>query len=90
MWYDKWVIERGKDFSPIVSEEFKSSFIDQFFPLKLREVKILEFINLHQGNMSVREYACKFTLLSRYTPFMVVDLSPRMRHISIYDPCESN
>ena len=53
------------------------AFLDRFFPLKMREAKMMEFINLYQGNMSVKEYALKFTQLFRYTPTMVVD--PRVK-----------
>jgi len=41
------------------------AFLDRFFPLELREAKVLEFINLKQGNMSVKEYSLMFTLLAR-------------------------
>lgn len=44
----------------------------------LNEAKVEEFINLKQGNMSMREYSLKFTKLSKYTPFMVADLMDRM------------
>lgn len=47
--------------------------MDMFFPLELREVKVLEFINLKQGNMMVQEYSLKFTQLDRYSPHMVAD-----------------
>ncbi|KAH0654435.1 hypothetical protein KY290_032963 [Solanum tuberosum] len=46
--------------------------------LLMREAKVLEFINLHQGNMSVKKYALKFTQFSRYAPTMVVDPRARM------------
>lgn len=36
MWYDQWVVERGKVIGPIAWEEFKGAFLDQFFPLELR------------------------------------------------------
>lgn len=39
---------------------------------------MLEFINLHQLNMSVNEYALKFTQLSKYVPTIVVDSRTRM------------
>lgn len=63
---------------PIGWKEFKSAFLNRFFPLELMETKIQEFINLHQGSISVREYAFRFTKLFRYVPFMVVDLTTRM------------
>jgi len=43
----------------------------------MREAKILEFINLRQGRMSVKEYARVFTRLSRYAPSIVAN--PRMK-----------
>jgi len=39
---------------PLELERYKSAFVDRFFPLEMREAKVLEFINLRQGNMSVR------------------------------------
>lgn len=58
---------------PIEWEEFKRTFLNWFFPLELREVKIKEFINLRPAKMNVG----KFTKLSKYAPFMVVE--PRLR-----------
>lgn len=37
----------------------------------MTEAKVQEFINLKQGNMTMKEYALKLTNLSKYTPFMV-------------------
>ncbi|WMV58090.1 hypothetical protein MTR67_051475 [Solanum verrucosum] len=54
-------------------EEFKSAFLDRFFPLEMRETLVLEFINLRQGDMSVEEYALRFNQLSRYVPILVSD-----------------
>ena len=34
-------------------------------------MKVNEFINLRQGNMSVEEYSLKFTFFSRYDPSLV-------------------
>ncbi|KAH0650175.1 hypothetical protein KY284_030087 [Solanum tuberosum] len=44
----------------------------------MREAKVLEFINLLQGSMSVREYALKFTQLSNCAPTMVADSRARI------------
>ncbi|WMV13447.1 hypothetical protein MTR67_006832 [Solanum verrucosum] len=43
----------------------------------VREAKILEFVNLRQGRMSVEEYAQVFTRLSRYAPSIVAN--PKMK-----------
>ncbi|WMV29627.1 hypothetical protein MTR67_023012 [Solanum verrucosum] len=42
---------------PLDWEKFKVAFLERFFPLEMREEKVLEFINLRQGSMSVKEYA---------------------------------
>ncbi|KAF3652469.1 putative uroporphyrinogen decarboxylase, chloroplastic-like [Capsicum annuum] len=55
----------GTDAEPIEWKEFATTFLDRFFPLELREAKVLEFINLRQCNMSVKQYSLKFTKLSR-------------------------
>lgn len=38
----------------------------------------MEFINLRQGGMSVREYPLKLTKLSKYAPSLVSDPSDEM------------
>jgi len=52
---------------------FKKAFLDRFFPREKREAKVEEFINLHQGGMSVEEYSLKFIELSKYAPSLVVE-----------------
>ncbi|WMV13549.1 hypothetical protein MTR67_006934 [Solanum verrucosum] len=52
---------------------FKAVFLDRFFPLEMSEAKLLEFINIPQKSVSVREYALKFTQLSKYAQMMVSD-----------------
>jgi len=42
---------------PLDWKKFKVAFLDRFFPLEMREAKVLEFINLRQENMSVNQYA---------------------------------
>jgi len=74
VWFDQWNDNRGVDAGPLDWEEFKVAFLDRFFPLELMEAKVQEFINLRQGNMSVREYSLKFTKLSKYAPSLVADL----------------
>ncbi|WMV09070.1 hypothetical protein MTR67_002455 [Solanum verrucosum] len=50
----------------------------EFSRLEMREAKVLEFINLSQGSMSAKEYALKFTQMSRYTLTMITDPRARM------------
>ena len=59
-------------------DEFKTAFLDHFFPLELREAKMREFMNLRQGNMSVREYALKFTKLSKYASTIIANPRAKM------------
>ncbi len=46
---------------PVTWEVFKKDFLDIFFPREKREAKVVEFINLRLGGMSVLEYSLKFT-----------------------------
>ena len=54
------------------------AFLDHFFSLELREAKMREFMNLRQGNMSVREYALKFTKFSKYASTIVANPRAKM------------
>ena len=56
---------------PLIWEIFKKDILDQFFPREMREAKVVEFINLRLGGMSVYEYCLKFTKLSKYAPSFV-------------------
>lgn len=66
IWYKQWVDKRDQGAGQVEWEEFKSALLDQFFSLEPREAKVKEFINLKQGNISMREYSLKFTKFSRY------------------------
>ncbi|XP_058223105.1 uncharacterized protein LOC131332820 [Rhododendron vialii] len=46
--------------------EFKTLFLDKYFPTPLRLAKEQEFLNLKHGTMMVTQYAAKFKELSRY------------------------
>ena len=54
-------------------EIFKRTFLDRIFPTEKREAKVVEFINLCQGGMSVVENSFKFTKLSKYVRSLVSD-----------------
>ena len=51
-------------------EEFSRSFLENYFPLPLRDARRREFYELVQGGMSVADYEARFTSLSRYAPEM--------------------
>ncbi|KAH0636060.1 hypothetical protein KY290_036462 [Solanum tuberosum] len=63
VWYDQWKEGRLVGAGPVEWEV---------------EAKIQEFINLRQGSMSVKEYALKFTQLSKYAPTIVADSRDKM------------
>ncbi|KAH0781424.1 hypothetical protein KY290_001022 [Solanum tuberosum] len=77
VWYNQWKEERVVDVSPLDLEKCTITFLHRFFPVEMREAKVLEFINLCHGNMNMKEYALKFSQLSRYVPSMIA--SPRAR-----------
>ena len=54
-------------------EIFKKAFLDRFFLRDKMGAKVVDFINLHQGCMSVHEYSLKFTKLSKYASSLVFD-----------------
>ncbi|MCI95042.1 cellular nucleic acid-binding protein, partial [Trifolium medium] len=41
-------------------EVFKREFLRQYFPSYVKNKKVIEFMELKQGNMSVADYAAKF------------------------------
>ncbi|KAF3656828.1 hypothetical protein FXO38_13803 [Capsicum annuum] len=49
-WFKSWKSERPDGTGPIEWEEFAIAFLERFFPLELREAKVLEFINLSVVN----------------------------------------
>ena len=59
------------------------AFLDRLFPLVVRKRKIKEFINLHLGCMSAKEYSLKFTQLSKYAPTMVADSRDNMNEFAM-------
>lgn len=65
VWFNQWKAERV-DNGLMDGEESKVTFLDFFFPLVLRKAKVIDIINLNQGNMSVGEYSLMFTNLSKY------------------------
>ncbi|MCF6774921.1 retrotransposon gag domain-containing protein, partial [Corynebacterium sp. MC-12] len=77
IWYNQWKEEKGVN-TVVLREKFKVAFLNRFLPLKLREAKLVEFMTLRQGSMNLREYALKFTQLSKYAPHLVADLRFRM------------
>ena len=73
-WHTQLRDNRALRAGPISWEVFRKAFLDRFFLREKREVKVEEFINLHQEGMSVLEYSLKFTKLSKYASYLVSNL----------------
>ena len=71
VWLEKWRDQIPVRAVPVDWGVFKTTFLDRFFPIELREKKLLEFMNLRQRGMSLKEYSLKFTQLSKYAPTLV-------------------
>ena len=56
----------GRPFHLLLSEDFLREFHEKYTPAVYKREKRWEFITLEQGNMTVAEYAQKFTQLSVY------------------------
>ena len=62
----------------MTSDIFKKAFLDRFFPREQREAKVVEFINLLQGVISVKEYSLKFIKLFKYDSSFVSNVRDAM------------
>ncbi|MCI33548.1 hypothetical protein A2U01_0054765, partial [Trifolium medium] len=52
----------------ITWERFMREFLIKYFPADVRNRKVVEFMELKQGSMSVAEYAAKFESLCAFSP----------------------
>ena len=87
-WFKQWKVDRGVDTGPVELEEFSIAFLDRFFLLELREAKVLDFINLRQSSISVRDYPLRCTQLTRYDPYVVADNMSKMSKF-VFDVSDS-
>ncbi|MCI65749.1 hypothetical protein A2U01_0087007, partial [Trifolium medium] len=53
----------------ITWEMFKRELWVKYFPADVRNRKVVEFLELKHGNMTVAEYAVKFESLSAFSPY---------------------
>ncbi|KAK2382792.1 cleavage and polyadenylation specificity factor subunit [Trifolium repens] len=67
-WWKNASQRLGHGNAVITWEIFKREFLVKYFPADLRNRKVVEFMELKQGNLSVAEYAAKFEDLCRYSP----------------------
>ncbi|XP_070057249.1 uncharacterized protein [Nicotiana tomentosiformis] len=72
--YQWWrVYEEGSpaDAASLSWTQFSQMFLREFVPQTLRNTWHVEFEQMHQGTMSVSEYAVRFSDLSRNAPTLV-------------------
>ena len=60
IWYTQWKYNRLEELGLIEWEELNEACLNKYIPHEKKEVKVEEFINLKQGNMSVEEYSLTF------------------------------
>ena len=82
-WFVQWRDNRPLRGGPVTWEIFKATFLDRFFPREMREEKVVEFINLLQGGISVHEYTLKFTKLLQDDTSLVIDPRDEMSRFMI-------
>ncbi|KAF3613055.1 hypothetical protein FXO38_36463 [Capsicum annuum] len=82
-------IQRALDVMHITAtwKEFNEAFLDHYLPFEIRQARADQFLNLRQGNMSMREYSLQFNSLSRYAPNVVATMDERVhQYMDRLDP----
>ncbi|GAU26517.1 hypothetical protein TSUD_361500 [Trifolium subterraneum] len=67
-WWKNAKLRLGDRGVVITWEMFKREFFNKYFPADVRNKKVVEFMKLEQGNISVAEYAAKFESLCAFSP----------------------
>ncbi|GAU29258.1 hypothetical protein TSUD_392080 [Trifolium subterraneum] len=67
-WWKNAKLRLGDRGVVITWEMFKRKFFNKYFPSDVKNKKVVEFMKLEQGNMSVVEYAAKFESLCAFSP----------------------
>ncbi|GAU45527.1 hypothetical protein TSUD_400740 [Trifolium subterraneum] len=67
-WWKNAKLRLGDIGVVITWEMFKREFFNKYFPVDVKNKKVVEFMKLEQGNMSVAEYAAKFESLCAFSP----------------------
>ncbi|XP_070002054.1 uncharacterized protein [Nicotiana sylvestris] len=80
LWYEASERSRGPNAPPAECEDFSKVFLAHYLPREVRESHLDQFLNLKQGDMSVRDYSHKFNSLARYAPDIVHTMRARVHH----------
>ncbi|GAU41294.1 hypothetical protein TSUD_374190 [Trifolium subterraneum] len=67
-WWKNAKLRIGNGGVAITWEMFKREFFNKYFPADVKNKKVVEFMMLEQGDMSVAEYAAKFESLCAFSP----------------------
>ncbi|GAU10407.1 hypothetical protein TSUD_417730 [Trifolium subterraneum] len=67
-WWKNAKLRIGNGGVVITWEMFKREFFNKYFTADVKNKKVVEFMKLEQGNMSVAEYAAKFESLCAFSP----------------------
>ncbi|GAU48310.1 hypothetical protein TSUD_324910 [Trifolium subterraneum] len=67
-WWKNAKLRLGERGVVITWEMFKREFFNKYFRADVKNKKVVEFMKLEQGNMSVAEYAAKFESLCAFSP----------------------
>ncbi|CAJ2662214.1 unnamed protein product [Trifolium pratense] len=67
-WWKNAKLKMGVGGVVITWEMFKGEFLRKYFLADIRNKKVVEFMELKQGNMSVAEYSVKFEELCAFSP----------------------
>ncbi|GAU50682.1 hypothetical protein TSUD_410380 [Trifolium subterraneum] len=67
-WWKNAKLRLGERGVVITWEMFKWEFFNKYFPADVKNKKVVEFMKLEQGNMSVAEYVAKFDSLCAFSP----------------------
>ncbi|GAU44151.1 hypothetical protein TSUD_399730, partial [Trifolium subterraneum] len=67
-WWKNAKLRIGDRDVVITWEMFKREFFNKYFPADVKNKKVVEFMKLEQGNMSVAEYAANFESLCAFSP----------------------
>lgn len=70
-WWKSVEPAQDDDAEALSWQEFKDMFFDRYCPETVMYEKEREFVNLRQGNMTLKEYGRQFLKLSRFAPELV-------------------
>ncbi|XP_070036924.1 uncharacterized protein [Nicotiana tomentosiformis] len=78
-WWKAYEEGRPADAAPLIWDHFSDMFLRECVPQTLRDAWRIEFEQLHQGTISVSEYAIRFSELCLHAPAFVSTGRERVR-----------